>query len=262
MRPTCRPRCSRERPATGNPRPGPPRPPRVTVRFAFLHIGKAAGTAIRAAIAQHNAARPAAPVTVFTHETRLPDICRDHPDTAATFFVRDPVERFVSGFNSRLRCGRPRYDVAWTDAERVAFTRFPTANALGEALAPGRPEWPAAQAAMQAIYHARLGLQHYLHSPAFLDAHRERIAFIGMTSAFDRDFARFKRCVGMDAAIAVPRDPVGAHRNPEALDARLSAVAERNLRAWYAQDDAIYRWCVARRAALLDGPGMPPAGAG
>ena len=124
--------------------------------YCFLHIGKTAGTAIRAVIAQHKETHPDARLDVFTHETTLPDLLGIHPESSVTFFIRDPVERFVSGFNSRLRFGRPRYNVPWTEDEAAAFTRFPTPNALGEALSEEHADWRAASAAMTSIYHARL----------------------------------------------------------------------------------------------------------
>lgn len=190
-------------------------------------------------------------MSVFTHETTLPNICEIHPECSVIFFVRDPIERFVSGFNSRLRCGRPRYDVPWTKDEKATFERFPTANSLGEALSPHHTDWPAAKAAMNSIYHARLDLVHYLHSVAFLEAEKERIAFIGETRSFDADLNLLKKCIDIDRVIQAPSDAVGAHRNPAELNRSLSMRANINLRRWYADDYRIYGWCTARRRFLL-----------
>lgn len=220
-------------------------------QYCFLHVGKTAGTALRAVIEQHNEARPGERVDVFTHETTLPNLCDIHPECSVIFFVRDPIERFVSGFNSRLRCGRPRYDVPWTEDETATFERFPTANSLGEALSPHHTDWPAAKTAMNSIYHARLDLVHYLRSPAFLEEAKERIAFIGETRSFDSDVELLKQCLGIDRAIRAPIDAVGAHRNPAEFDDSLSTLASTNLRCWYEGDYCIYDWCTERRRFLL-----------
>lgn len=221
-------------------------------RVGFLHIGKTAGTAIRAVIAEHNAGRSHSPVEVFTHEYSLPKIWQEDASIAMSFFVRDPVERFVSGFNSRLRRGQPRYNSPWSEQESTAFSRFPSPGALGEALSAQEPARSAAQAAMQAIYHARLDFTHYLQSPAFLESNSRRILFIGTTRSFESDFPLFRRTLGIDPKIEPPRDAVGAHRNPDNMETSLSPLAQENLRSWYAQDYAIYEWCLAQRARILE----------
>ena len=50
------------------------------------------------------------------------------------FFVRDPISRFVSGFNSRLRKGLPKMYFPWAPGEKLAFSRFATPNQLALAL--------------------------------------------------------------------------------------------------------------------------------
>lgn len=219
--------------------------------FCVLHIGKTAGTALKAVITQHKAIVPGAPIDVFPHETTMAALCESHPDSGIVFFVREPIARFVSGFNSRLRQGRPRYQNPWSEDEAHAFALFPTANALGEALDPDVALHGEARDAMDSIYHARLDLAHYLHSVAFLEAEKVRIAFIGETGHFDTDLPVLQDLMGIDRTIQPPRDPVGAHINPSDLDRTLSSAAQANLKRWYAKDLRIYDWCLAHRQALL-----------
>lgn len=220
--------------------------------YCILHIGKTAGTALKAVVAQHKAACPDAPIEVFKHDTSFPRLCTTHPDSGVVFFVRDPVERFVSGFNSRLRFGRPRYNNPWSESERQSFLRFPTANALGESLAPDDENWPAAQHAMHSIYHARFDLVHYLHSAEFLEAEKSRIIFIGTTETFDADLPLLQDGLDIDRAIMAPTDAISAHRNPDGQRRDLSSQAKTNLRRWYTRDYEIYHWCLAHRRVLLE----------
>ena len=61
------------------------------------------------------------------------------PGEPVAFFVRHPVSRFVSGFNSRMRKGRPRRNVEWSEGERWSFERFRTPDELARALASADP---------------------------------------------------------------------------------------------------------------------------
>ena len=78
----------------------------------FLHIGKTGGSAVKEAIA----GRPG--IALHEHGARLRDIPQGEP---VFFTVREPLARYVSAFNSRLRAGRPRYDVPWSPDEAKAF---------------------------------------------------------------------------------------------------------------------------------------------
>lgn len=167
------------------------------------------------------------------------------------FFVRDPLKRLISGFNSRLRMGQPRYNVPWSPDEASAFARFGTPSLLGEGIVAENPELRrAAQDAMQAIQHIRMGYRHYLHSVEMLEQAKARIVFIGDQARFLRDIAWLKRRIGIDADIDPPLDDIGAHRNPSHLTSALSPRAEMALRACLADDYAIYAWCLAHRERL------------
>src|SRR6056297_3418392 len=65
----------------------------------FLHIRKAGGTAIKEALKDIAVKQN---VILHPHKTRLKDIPEGEK---VFFFLRNPVSRFVSGFNSRLREG-------------------------------------------------------------------------------------------------------------------------------------------------------------
>lgn len=219
---------------------------------SIIHIGKTGGTALKALIDKHRANDQGAAITVFPHEVNLAQICSEHPDSLVAFFVRDPLERFISGFNSRLRKGQPRYNSPWSPDEARAFSRFQDANSLAEALSSERDgEREAAEQAILSIQHTRLDLVHYLGSPSLLEAEKKRILFIGEQRCFDTDIQILKRLLNIDSSLNPPTDDVGAHRNPAHLNRTLSGRAVSNLMRWYSNDYEIYAWCLSQRQKLL-----------
>ena len=109
----------------------------------LLHIGKTGGTALKHALRTERLAyykpenahkfpeTPYGRIQLHGHRFRMEDV---PPGDYATFFVRDPISRMVSGFYSRLDEGRPHYGSKWTPDERTAFEAFPTPQSLASAL--------------------------------------------------------------------------------------------------------------------------------
>lgn len=207
---------------------------------AVLHIGKTAGTALKAVLDAQKRIDSTFPVEMFSHEMTLPRLCNERPDHHVVFFVRDPLSRFVSAFNSRLRRGQPRYDSRWTEAEEVSFSHFSTANQLAEALANQEPR---AINAMAAISHIRQTFVYFLGSAELLKRERDRILFIGEQESFDSDLAMLRELLGVDPSIVTPTDDIGAHRNPSHIPRELSDMAARAVTAWYDEDYRILDLC-------------------
>jgi len=199
----------------------------------LLHIGKTGGTALKEALRDIQKGKR---YRLFLHDhgVRLTDIPRFDD---VIIFLRDPVSRFVSGFNSRKREGRPRYYFPHTPAEKEAFTKFPTPNALAEALSSNDPqEREDALKAMKSIGHVRTFYSDWLISIEEL-LKRKGHLFIGATETLEKDFEALKAWIGVDASnVKLPSDPIKAHRAPEGSDTYLSPLAEKNLRQWYAED--------------------------
>src|SRR3954451_12084657 len=115
-----------------------------------LHIGKTGGTALKHVLAENEGAS-AYQLLVRGHDTTLGDVPEGE---RYMFLIRDPLSRFVSAFNGRLREDRPRYHYPWRDEERVAFAIFKTPDQLAVALSSADAEERAqAEAAMHGIGH-------------------------------------------------------------------------------------------------------------
>jgi hypothetical protein len=211
----------------------------------FLHIGKTGGTAIADAL------RPVAAdygILLHNHDKKLSDVPRHD---RVFFFVRHPIARFVSGFNSRLRRGAPRYYYEWSEAEAKAFARFSKANDLAEALSATDEQTLArALQAMRAIQHVNSFYKNWFSSEQQLQERLESIVLLGLQEELSTDFEYLKLVLHLPQKIALPQDDFSAHRTPSGLDRNLSPLAERNLDRWYAEDIRFYERCLELRPQL------------
>ena len=193
--------------------------------------------AVKTALAPH--------VEVFAlqlhpHAVTLADIARGE---SVFFFLRDPIQRFVSGFNSRLRQGRPRLNRPWNEGEARAFGIFSTPNALAEALAVRRDD---ALEAMAQIRHVNHPLSYWIGTSAILETRLCDVVWIGRTETLPQDFAVIRERLGLPASAALPEDEIGMHRTPQGMETWLSDQGRAAIAAWYADDyrllDAVDRF--------------------
>ncbi len=211
----------------------------------FLHIGKTGGTAIKFAlgpIAQKHS------IVLHEHRIRLRDVPEEEP---VFFFIRNPLTRFVSGFNSRLRRGLPRYFSPWNSVEAWAFESFPSASCLGEGLSdPDAARKEQARSAMTGIDHVGLTYGYWFSS---FDELRERNgpSFVGLQEHLDKDFERLKLILGLPQDLALPNDAVAKHSTPAEFDTNLSDRAKVNLYDWFANDVSFYEACKELRRSQL-----------
>jgi hypothetical protein len=205
----------------------------------FLHIGKCAGTQIASLAEKINAMRNGIKIVKHRHHVTLAALPRD----AEYFFsIRSPETRFISGFYSRKRNGRPRFDFEWTPSEREAFSSFHHANDLAEALFIDGAAGRLAFAAMQSIRHIAINQSDYFkHCGDFLN-NRAPVTIIRQ-EYFERDIGVLAGKLGLDVLPPLETDPVAAHKNDYAGLRPLSELAKENLRKWYAQDFEFYRHC-------------------
>jgi hypothetical protein len=234
--------------------------PGMRERAIILHIGKTGGTAVRTPLRDLVKAKQLKGVKLPGHDYGIRDVIAEGADAKAVFFIRDPVSRFISGFNSRLRKGLPRHFKDWSKGETRAFAVFKTPNELAEALYSW---WPlkrrAARKAMNAMRHTRWGYTYYLGSIGLLEREKDRILFIGAQESLDSDFEILKVVLELPADCTLPQDEVAAHRTPDGYEKRVSDRGRRNLERYYRQDYKIYNWCKAHRERLIEQYSQAPA---
>ena len=208
----------------------------------MLHLSKTGGTAVKDAIGDCLCGSGAS-ISVHNHRTKLADI---PPWDDVFFFLRDPISRYVSGFNSRLREGRPRYRVPWTPAERRAFERFRTPDELATALSSDDIKLrKQARQAMRSIGNVGWHYANWLRSPSFVQKRRRQILFVGRQETLTQDFERLKMKLGLPAHCTLPADETAAHRAPGGQPTQLSETARANLRDWYRVDYELLECCAS-----------------
>jgi hypothetical protein len=160
------------------------------------------------------------------------------------FLIRDPLTRFVSAFNGRLREDRPRYHYPWRDEERTAFAIFKTPDQLAVALSSSdSEEREQAEAAMQGIGHVNTPYTFWFPSESAFRARLDDVFFIGLQERLDEDFEVLKRRLGLPPEARMPRDETVAHRTPAGFENQLSERGRANLEHWYDFDVAFVRLC-------------------
>lgn len=212
----------------------------------FLHIGKTGGTAVRNALQDHRWGRYN--LAFHPHETLLTDVPRGE---LVVFLLRDPVTRFVSGFDNQRRHGAPFYEGRWTEEEQIAFERFDTASGLATALGSADgSQREAAEAAMSAIHHLRQPFWFWFRDEAYFRSRIDDVLFVGFQETLGEDFKALREKLELPDSVRLPEDDRRAQRRPD--EARpLSASEARTVRDWYAAD---YHFIRLVEETLLDRP--------
>jgi hypothetical protein len=215
--------------------PKDPRPP-----LNVLHIGKTGGTALKHVLAENQAASRYQ-LLFRGHDVTLNDVPEGE---LYMFLIRDPLTRFVSAFNGRLREDRPRYHYPWRDEERVAFAIFKTPDQLAVALSsPDDEERAQAEAAMHGIGHVNTPYTFWFPTERAFRARLDDVFFIGLQDRLDDDFTTLKRKLGLGADLRMPRDETVAHKTPTRFESQLSEAGRANLERWYSFDIAFVQLC-------------------
>ena len=214
----------------------------------FLHVGKTGGTAVKSALKPYQVTSRHA-LVLHGHRFTLREMPRGDK---AIFCLRNPVSRFISGFYSRQREGKPRHFVRWTLDEELAFAQFETPNQLAVALSSAiDAERLRAESAMRSIGHVRNLYSQWFESEKYLLSRASEIFFIGFQETLAEDFETLKTKLGVPPTVKLPDDDIGAHRNPEHLDKKLDEQAIENLNRWYAEDFRFFRLCQEIRGRVL-----------
>lgn len=211
----------------------------------ILHIGKTGGTALRGLV-EGNEHRGKVGLICWWHDTRLRDIPKGD---GVIFFLRDPVSRYTSGFDARLREGKPRFYAPHEPEEAWAFERFKTPGELAEALSSTDAARRAdAEQAMVSIWHVAHPQVDALDSLLYFRSRIDDVFHIGRQETFDLDVRQIAELAGMPTSVmGATLDPVKANRRPKA-PMELSTTAIENLRHWYSDDYALLDECDAWRA--------------
>lgn len=201
----------------------------------FIHIPKTAGTALRVPLVQHHRSTTYR-LLLHTHGWHLDDV----PEGDKFFFcVRDPIDRYVSGFLYTQRQGQPRFTAPWSEAEAVAFSRFDSPECLAIALGAGGDWQRAAEDAMRTIGHVNTSYWDWFGDPAYFKRRSNDLLWIGRQESLDLE--GLAEALGV-ARLTMPEDTNAANRSPH-LRPELSDLGRENLTRWYARDYQFLELC-------------------
>jgi hypothetical protein len=230
--------------------PAPPKPP-----LHVLHLGKTGGTALKQVLLDYGAASNHE-LLLHGHDVTILDVPARE---SFMFIVRDPLSRFLSGFNGRLREDRPRYHYPWRTEEKVAFAIFTTPDQLATALSSeDEVERRQAEDAMRGIGHINTSYWYWFADETVFHSRLPDLFFIAFQDRLDEDFDLLKQKLGLPAEARMPVDELKAHRTPAGFAKELGDVARSNLERWYERDLAFVQMC--REVAPTVNRGGAPSG--
>jgi Sulfotransferase family len=229
----------------------------------LIHIGKCGGTALRFAVRQAQSETGGqiesawGPLSAQPgHKLTLADV----PDgDKAVLAFRDPVSRFVSGFYSRLRKGRPRHFHEWSYGERKAFGWFTTPEELADALGDGFRQRGRAKFAMRSIFHLRLPMTQWAGQPVFFRENLEKVLYVARQETLDDDWERLKELLDIPRHVLLPHDDRGAHRTSYPRDTAIGDRGREAIARWYAQDYELIEIADGLREGRFGPSTVPPS---
>jgi len=208
----------------------------------FLHLGKCAGTHIKAVCNEINRLSGDRYIIAHKHDVYLKDI----PESAPYFFsIREPISRFVSGFYSHKWIVQNNLDANWKNYVDFAYKKFDEANDLAEALFEDGTRGSDAAAAIKSIRHTSQNQIDWFCCHGFFLHVRPPIWIIRQDN-FESDlFELLYRANICEHADEILKNLSTRVRNPTnySCSTELSGKAVRNLKIWYSQDIAFYELC-------------------
>lgn len=155
-------------------------------RLGFLHIPKTGGSGV-SKFGQELVARGYEFPCQFGHNWKVEKIREHFPEMRLCFILREPLSRMISGFNSRMRQGRPTYKSPWSPAEAAAFAMLPSHRHLLDAmLSDDEYQQSVLSHAMRVVRHLRWNYPFYFKDLPTLKSHAAHFELIGdISSSFD-----------------------------------------------------------------------------
>eukprot|EP00438_Fugacium_kawagutii_P035949 Skav209016 [mRNA] locus=scaffold2629:27550:28695:+ [translate_table: standard] len=212
--------------------------------FQFIHVPKNGGTSLEKWM-EANDLRCLFSSTAFAHVDMKRHFQKRERGTCYVTFVRDPIQRWISGFLSRWRRSCPSHCQDWSPAEAVGFKKFPTPNKLAEAFSDPDPTVQQAADKMHDI------CGHLARGFAFFFPYEHKVMlphviFVGHTCNLEADV------IGMLRAMGVPEERIASLLPAEYkyLQEELSPLALRNIQEKVKDDYKVLRSMA--KAHLID----------
>lgn len=210
-------------------------------KFVFMHIGKTAGTTVKT-VAQSTGRTGGVGLIVEGHTSTLEFLVEKFPNAKISVIMRDPLERIISGFNSRLRQGRPVYDRIWSAKEAAAFSLFKDVESfLRACISTSDADISAARFACSAIKHIKNGYARCFGDASTVSSQIGRFYCIGHITNMRDTLAGIFAPFGVDPGVYETVAPQHASRLPasDILD-RFNQDEMIALRSYFGAEYSIY----------------------
>ena len=214
-------------------------------RFHFIHIGKTGGSAIRHSLIKFNSNQKKFYFFYYGHSFKAFKLKKNQK---YFFCIRNPLSRFVSGFYSRQRMGRPWSSVSkWSQNEEEAFRNFKDVNQLAESLYSNDVLLKnKAEQAMVSIKHLKDNYTTWFDKE-FFENHKP--FFVFETESLDYDFKIFCKKLNLKH-FDLSKNKITIHKNDYSEIPKLSNLSATNLRKWYANDILLYDYVLSNKKSF------------
>ena len=202
----------------------------------FLHIGKTGGTALKNALKNKEKPLVNNKYIIISHP-HFVGLNHVFKGEKIFFFVRNPVDRFVSGFYSRKRKGMPHIYNEWRKEEAIAFNTFDTPNELALGLTSSDKKIRRqAYEGIMSIGHLKTSYWDWFKHETLLEKKISDIIFVGSQKNLGSDFEKLREILEIPKSHQLPKNEVAKHKNPENYDRTLDDQSIKNLKWWYKKD--------------------------
>lgn len=211
--------------------------------YGYLHMGKTGGSSVNHVMNSAVEAGFKPPIN-FGHVYTMERILKEHPHIEISVVLRDPIERIISGFNSRMRQSRPTYTAMWRNEEAIAYLWFPTVADYFEArINPANERMKsAALYAEQSMGHVKRGYEYHFHSLEFIKKHAHRFYFLSTMNDLSDNIAGYFTPCGIPEDFVLKAAIVkhsGGKSTPSSLQ-KFDADFQAKLREFYSCEYEIY----------------------
>ena len=89
---------------------------------------------------------------------------------------------------------------------------------------------------MSDITHVKNRFSGWLGSEDYLKKRKEDVLFIGLQENLTEAFEKLKALLGIDRDLALPSDPIKAHKSPETEEKNIDVDVRGVLKDWFRED--------------------------
>jgi len=203
-------------------------------KLHFIHIGKTAGSSIRNSLIHFNNSQKKYHFFIYGHSFKLYHLAKKEKYFLT---IRNPVNRFVSGFLSQQNRVKFLIENKITEKEREAFKNFSDANHLAESLfSDDLAIKTKAGSAMKNIKHVNDPYTDYFSKENLIE---RTPSFVLELEKLDADFYEFCKKLKLEI-IELPKEKKLTHKGDYSNNKELSEGAILNLKKWYKDDFDLY----------------------